>query len=84
MRDSGKASKSAIFGVIKDINDYTVVVQHELNLIMNEAMALSDNWKDDKFEQFIECVENMKMSVERELQTMNHTKGELEKKVGIM
>lgn len=84
MRDSGKASKSAIQSVIKDINDYTAIVQNELNLIMQETASLSDVWKDVKFEQFLECVEKMKSSVEHELYTIDHARHELEKKVGMM
>ena len=84
MRDSGKASKSAMQGVIKNINDYTTIVQNELNLIMKEADSLSDIWMDNKYKQFIGCVERMKASVELELQTMNNARYELEKKVGIM
>ena len=84
MRDSGKASKSAIQSVIKDMNDYTAIVQNELNLIMQESAALSDAWKDVKFEQFLECVEKMKSSVEQELHTIDHARHELEKKVGMM
>ncbi len=84
MRDSGKASKGAIQSVIKDINDYTAIVQNELNLIMQETASLSDAWKDDKFRQFLECVERMKFSVERELHTIDHARQELVKKVGMM
>ena len=84
MRDSGKASKSAIQSVIKDINDYTAIVQNELNLIMKETASLSDIWKDDKFTQFMECVERMKSSVEFELKTIDNARWELEKKVSMM
>ena len=84
MRDSGKASKSAIQSVIKDINDYTAIVQNELNLIMQETASLSDVWKVVKFEQFLECVEKMKTSVEHELHTIDHARHELEKKAGMM
>lgn len=84
MRDSGKASKTAIQGVIKDINDYTAIVQNELNLILQETAALSDLWKDDAFKQFMECVEKMKISVEQELHTIDHAQHELEKKVSMM
>ena len=84
MRESGKASKTAIQGVIKDINAYTAIVQNELNLILKEAVSLSDIWKDDKFKQFLGCVEKMKVSVEQELHTMEHARHELEKKVGMM
>lgn len=84
MRDSGKASKSAVQSVIKDINDYTAIVQNELNLIMQETASLSDVWKDVKFEQFLECVDKMKFSVEHELHTIDHARYELEKKVSMM
>ena len=84
MRDSGKASKSAIRSVIKDINDYTAIVQNELSLIIQETASLSDVWKDEKFEQFLGCVERMKFSVENELRAIDHTRHELEKKVGMM
>jgi len=84
MRDSGKASKSAIQSVIRDINDYTAIVQNELNLIMQESASLSDVWKDVKFEQFLECVEKMKSSVENELHAIDQARHELEKKVGMM
>ena len=84
MRDSGKASKTAIRGVIRDINDYTAIVQNELDLIMQEAESLSDVWKDDKFRQFLECVERLKFSVENELHAIDSTRRELEKKVGMM
>ena len=84
MRDSGKASKSAIQGVIKDINDYMAIVQNELNLIMQETGELAEIWRDDKFKQFMDCVEKMKFSVEHELHAIDHTRHELEKKVGMM
>lgn len=84
MVDSGKASKSAINGVIKDISDYTTIVRKELELIMREAESLSDVWQDHKFRQFIERVEAMKYSVESELNTINWAKHELEEKVDMM
>ncbi len=84
MRDSGKASKSAIQSVIKNINDYTAIVQNELNHIMQETASLSDVWKDVKFGQFLECVEKMKSSVEHELHAIDHAQHELEKKVSMM
>ena len=84
MVDSGKASKSAINGVIKDISDYTTIVSKELELIMREAESLSDVWRDRQFRQFIERVEMMKIAVESELNTINRAKHELEKKVDMM
>ena len=84
MRDSGKASKSAMQSVIKDINDFTAIVQNELNLIIKETASLSDLWKDDKFTQFMECVERMKSSVELELKSIDNARWELENKVDIM
>lgn len=84
MRDSGKASKSAIQGVIRDINDYTAIVQNELLLIMRETAELSKLWDDAQFEQFSECVDRMRASVESELQTISHARYELEKRMGMM
>ena len=51
---------------------------------MQEAESLSDVWKDDKFRQFLECVERLKFSVENELHAIDSTRRELEKKVGMM
>lgn len=84
MRDSGKASKSAVQEVIKNIGDYTAIVQNELDLILQETSSLSDIWKDVQFEQFLECVEKMKSSVEYELHSIDQTRHELEKKVSMM
>lgn len=84
MRDSGKASKSAINGIIKMLGDYTEIVQTELNNILKETEALSDIWQDNQYSQFLSHVESMKSSVEGKLHEISNARSELEKKVGIM
>ena len=84
MRDSGKASKSAMQGIIKDMNDYTMILHTELNLIMQEAASLSGLWNDDQFKHFLESVEKLQASVAYEIHTLDEVRHELEKKVGLM
>ena len=84
MRDDGRASKAAILGVIKDIDDYVMIVQAELNAIKKEAEALSDMWKDQKHQQFLQYVDNMKASMEKDLAVIVDTRQQLDNKVRMM
>ena len=84
MRDDGRASKAAILGVIKDIDDYVTIVQNELNAIKSDAASMSSMWKDQKFSQFLQCVDALKASMERDLAEMVDARQQLIKKVGLM
>lgn len=84
MRDSGKGSKVAIQGVIKDIGDYTAIVRRELRLILEDVAAFSEVWKDDKFIQFTECVERMKSGVERGLNAIEEARASLKEKTRLL
>ena len=84
MRDSGKATKDSILSAIKDIDDYTRIVKKELACISAEAEALSDIWKDDKYSQFIDQLNSMRLSVENELSVLDYTRIQLQRKVDLM
>ena len=84
MRDDGRASKAAILGAIKDIDDYVMIVKAELTAIRKEAAALSDMWKDKKHQQFLQYVDNMKASMEKDLAVIEDTRQQLDKKAGLM
>lgn len=84
MVDSGKASKRAMLEVINDIDKYSMYVKKELELLYNESSNLSDLWKDNKFTNFMECVEKMKQGVEHNLEKIDEAKYVLKEKVGMM
>ena len=84
MRDSGKATKDSILSAIKDIDDYTRIVKQELTCIMAEAEALSDVWKDDKYNRFIEHLDKLRLSVENELSMLEYTRIQLKEKADLM
>lgn len=84
VRDSGRASKSAILSTARDLENYTNTVQNELNLIQNEAASLSELWKDEQFKQFLSQVERMTSDVERELNQLRETRRKLEERARMM
>lgn len=84
MTDSGKATKSAMLGVIKDIGDYIAIVQKELEMIRQDAENLSGSWDDDQFGNFLDCVRYTEASLSRELDDLADVRHELQRKVGLM
>ena len=84
MRDSGKASRSAVQGVIKDLEDYEFVIDNELELILKEIDELSGVWNDNNFKLLWASVDNIKSNIMHELETVRHARHELEKKVSLM
>ena len=84
MRDNGKATKEAMLSVIKDIGDYNDIVKQELEAIMTEIDALSTIWKDDKYNQFIEHVSDMRSSLLDELTILENARHQLQTKVDLM
>lgn len=83
MRDSGRASRSAMESVIKDLSDYEDIIIEELDRIISEIRDLSDIWDDGNYQSFLVSVENIKFNIETELNTVRHTRYALEEKVKI-
>ena len=83
MRDSGRASRSAMESVIKDLSDYEDIITEELDRIISEIRDLSDIWDDGNYQSFLVSVENIKFNIETELNTVRHTRYALEEKVKI-
>ena len=83
-RDSGRASRSAIQGVIRDISQYIEIVSEELRMLEREAEELHAVWADGQYENFMNEVQRMRSSLDRELDALERPRLELEKKVGMM
>ena len=73
-----------MLSVIKDIGDYNDIVKQELEAIMTEIDALSTIWKDDKYNQFIEHVSDMRSSLLDELTILENARHQLQTKVDLM
>ena len=84
MIDSGKASKSAIEGVIRDISAYTEAVKRELSLLIGDIESLSDVWCDEKHKELLSAAHRMCADVDSGLDVLSHARSELIRKVGMM
>ena len=83
MADQGKASRQVVQNLIDDIKDYIEVVEEELTQINREADALSADWQDKQYEEFMNYVDDLTSSLRRDLDDLENVKRNLEKALAI-
>ena len=83
MADQGKASRQVVQNLIDDIKDYIEVVEEELTQINREADALSADWQDKQYEEFMNYVDDLTSSLRKDLDDLENVKRNLEKALAI-
>ena len=84
MRNSGRATKRAMQGVIDDIHDYSDAVRTLLDYMRYDVSSLNDDWNDSQFDRLEEALESFIHSVESRLNDMENAAFELKKKVEML
>lgn len=70
MANSGKSNRVAVEGLISDIKAFIEIVAEEIKDIEGEANALSSDWDDKQYDDFMEFVNELSSGLKRDLEAL--------------
>ena len=77
MAEQGKATRQVVQDLIDDIEDYIDVVNDELDMINKEADALSADWQDKQYEDFLNYVNDLTSDLRMDLDDLENVRQNL-------
>lgn len=81
--DQGRAKKSVVLELIRNINNFNEVVFEEISNMVTLANDLEQSWKDEQYRTFNEFINELAESLCADLDVLKEASEELNRKVKI-